>query len=611
MDGIEQEAAERRARAANRADLWDELWQQRGQVEWRREALNRVHTRIERLVPKGARVVDVGGGPGEFAARLVESRGVTATVWDISPVAIEQARARGLGAEVVDLERHSGDMTNLVGSWLVATEVMEHLSAGARDRLVKLAALACVDAPAFSDIGIRKLAPSGFLVSVPNHRLGPDDEHQHTVAFTAVTLAAELRRHFEHVRVEALGPYLLGVCGAPARKSFRMAVTLPVRDEEHDIEATLASYRAIADVMVVGVDPRTTDRTREVARLYADDVFDLVDPTGAIAHPEAGVPPEGVHFAYMRNQCIERCRAHDVDWVFMTEGHERLFAGEDACLALDRVVPAEASVVFVMREGDHQRWAFPWVFRARDERIRFRRPTHNVLDYPTDAVTVVVPMIRTMHERHDDNARKRAGQRKAQNRTTLLDDWERNGNLASLFYLGQECRADDPDAAVGYLEEFLRQPARDGAARYQARLMLSKIHAGAGRLDEARAVLIPASGDDWSRTEHLIRLGDLAFMGDRLEEALQFYRYAGTAAGEPPVTVWWIDLACYSYLPAQRLAMAFGHLGRGDEALAWARRVYDLLPDDAPAVAFDEARANIRQLDTAIREMAEIAPVHR
>lgn len=599
----EQEAIERRARAANRADLWDGLWQQRGQVEWRREALNRVHTRIERLIPLGARVLDVGGGPGEFAKRLVESRDADVTVWDISPVAIEQARAqRGVRGEVVDLEKHSGDLLNLAGSWVVATEVLEHLSADARNRLIKLAALACVDAPEFTAIGIRKMPAAGFLVSVPNHRLGPEEEHQHTVSFTAVTLAAELRRHFEHVRVEALGPFLLGVCGAPARKGFKLAVTLPVRDEEHDLEATLATYRGIADVLVVGVDPRTVDRTREVAALYADDVFDFVDPEGP---PEERVPAGGVHFSHARNQCIERCKAHGAEWVFMTEGHERLVSGEDILLQLDRVV-GPADVVFVMREGDFQRWAFPWVFRAK-EGIKFRRPTHNVLDYPAEALVVTVPAIRTLHERHHDNAKQRAGQRKVQNRATLLDDWERNGNLASLFYLGQECRGDDPEAAVGYLDEFLRQPAKDGAARYQARLMLSKIHVTAGRKREAREALIPAAGDDWSRTEHFIRLGDLAFLDGRLEEALQFYRYAGTGCGEPPLTVWWIDLACYSYLPAQRLAMAYGHLGRGDDALAWARKVYDMLPDDAPAAAFDEARANIRALQAALRDIrAEI-----
>lgn len=593
----DQEAIERRARAANRADLWDKLWTESGQTEWRREALSRVHTRIERLIPRTAQVVDVGGGPGDFAARLRENRGCEVEVWDISAAAISAARARRIAAEQVDLEA-GGDLRAPwhPGWWMVATEVLEHLSAAARMRLLRRARS---QVEAFGDAG-------GLLVSVPNNRLGPEDEPQHTTKFTAVTLKHALQEHFDDVRVEVLGPFLLGVCGWPARKGHRMAVTLPVRDEEHDLEATLASYRAVADVLVVGVDPRTVDRTREVAALYADRVFELVDPEGP---PDERVPDGGVHFSWVRNQCIAACREEGVDWVFMTEGHERLVSGEDMLLALDRAVPAEVDVVYVMREGNYQRWAFPWVFRAKDG-IRFRRPTHNVLDYPEGTTVITAPQVRTLHERHDDNARARAGQRKVQNRATLLDDWERAGNLASLFYLGQECRSADPVAAVGYLEEFLRQPAKDGSARYQARLMLAKLHANADRLDDARRVLIGAAEDDWSRTEHFIWLGDLAFNAGRLEEALQFYRYAGATAGEPPVTVWWIDLACYSYLAAQRLAMCFGHLGRGDDALAWARRVVDLLPDDAPIAAMDEAREVVRQLVAALSgDEAGAAPI--
>ena len=44
---------------------------------------------------------------------------------------------------------------------------------------------------------------------------------------------------------------------------------------------------------------------------------------------------------------------------------------------------------------------------------------------------------------------------------------------------------------------------------------------------KAREILIKAVEDDWSRTEHWVWLGDLAFNEEKYEEALHFYKYGG------------------------------------------------------------------------------------
>lgn len=598
---------ERRARASNKADLWDGLWADRGQEAWRAEALSRVHTRIERSIPKGASVVDIGGGPGVLAARLIETRGCRVEVWDSSIVAVASARLRGARAFVVDLEDPNGPTSwpasGRAGSWVVMTEVLEHLSAPARHRILTDIRLRILPStPRTDDDPAHQDGPAGSLMlSVPNNILGPDEEPQHAVKFSAVSLAAELRAAgFASVRVEAMGPFLLATAGKAAEKRFKLAVTLPVRDEERDIEATLASFRGVADVIVLGVDPRTKDRTREVAAAYADDVFDLVEPEGPDPRDpnQERVPPGGVHFGWLRNQCIERCKAHGVDWVFMTEGHERLAGGQDTVLRLDEIEP-KPDVLFVMREGDGQRWAFPWLARPNAD-IFYKRSTHNILTYPDGTVALTLPHVRTAHDRHHENAKARATQRSAQNPTTLLDDWKDHGNLASLFYLGQEERARDPDKAIGYLEEFIAAASQDGAARYHARLILAKLYGRTKRWEDCRRILLPAAGDDWSRTEHFIWLGDVAFENGRLEEALQFYRYAGTVVGEPPLTTWWVDLACYSYLPAQRLSSTCALLGRLDESLRWAERVWETLPDDEHPAVFEECRRNMGILREAV-----------
>ncbi len=646
---------EAQAREANAPDLWDALWDKGETADWRRAALSQVYTRIERAIPKGTtRVVDIGGGQGDLA-QILQQPDRPVEVWDHSERALQKAAAIGIiGLRNVDLEdarqrREAFDSIEPEGTVVVCTELLEHLSVEARADIINRAA------------GIA--GKRGAFFSVPNARLAPEEEHQHTIDFTAVTLRRELAAGFGEgaVRVAALGPYLLGLCGEPLRKPFTMSMCLPVRDEEAELEKVLASFREVADEIVVGIDPRSKDGSREIAERYADVVFDLVDPAAqeffakrddlhgraaAGAHGSAReltelatwglkfddpeLPPEGVHFAWVRNQCMRRCSS---DWIFMTEGHERLFQGHNYLVQLHRVKllsGEQPDVISVARQGGRQRWAFPWLCRNDPDRIRYVRGTHNTLVFG-DAVMVAIPGIVTLHERDHDNALARAEQRQAQNKEALLDDWEKMGNAQSLFYLGQEARREDPEKAAEHLELYLEQDDGNGLTRYQARLMIAKVHARRFRKMQAEAtnvdsdlsteeraalaaeaeeleectrrILMGATSDDWSRTEHWVWLGDLAFRHDQLEEALMFYRYASTLVGEPPFGPWWIDMDLYGYLPSQRMAMVMGHLGRGPEAVIWARKVVDTLPENAPAWAFEEARGNLRQVEEACEEL--------
>lgn len=583
----EEEAAERVARIANSPDLWNRLWKEEGQEEWRKQALNQVYTRIERIIGPNATIVDLGGGTGILAERLQSTRKAKALVVDHSESALVKARELGLETAIADLESDA-DLDRVLDrpiDVLMATEVIEHLSAETRHRV-------------FAQAAKRGKA----LFSVPNDRLGPDEEPQHTVKYNAMSFKRDLQKHFKHVRIEVLGPYLLGVCGW--EKSFTLSVTLPCRDESADLEATLASFRAVADEIVVGIDPRTTDNTREIAEKYAEVVFDLQEPQG----PKGDQTPEsGVHFGWVRNQCMDRCTS---EWIFMTEGHERLISGWEALLALDQL-PPQTKIGFVLRTGNDQQWGFPWLCK-QDPRIRYARQTHNILDFPQGTFAANLPQVRTLHERAIDREMARHEQRKSQNRLTLMDDWIHKGNAASLHYLGAEWREHSMDKAIERLEEYMQVPKKNGPMRYHTRLLLSKLYTQRteekGRTEDqnaadwkaARSVLMGAVEDDWSRTEHWVRLGDLAFREDKFEEALQWYTYAGTKVGRPPFTLWWVDLPMYSWVPAQRLAMTHGELGQLEDSLYWARKVLELLPDDAESAVFEEAKTNITLLEETI-----------
>lgn len=586
------------AREANDRANWDKIWTEEGRESWRGNALADVYARIAQLIPRGARVIDIGGGVGQLATILRDEARCEVEVWDHSTSAVEQARRAGFSARVVDLLSDEWGYVQ-ASSCYIATEVLEHMPAEVVDRILSSA----------------KLLGMPCFFSVPNDRLGPDEEPQHDRKWTALEFLHKLREVWgQDCRVECLGPlaergqpaFLLGICGPGTRKAYTLSMTLPVRDEAKDLEVTLASFRGVADEIVVGVDPRTKDDTREVAAKYADVVFDIVNPRGL--NPDVDkIPDNGVHFAHIRNECIDKCTS---EWIFMTEGHEKLDAGVDALLGLSAETMCSAKVAFVWRTGGGQRWAYPWLFR-KDTRIRFERATHNNLDYPVDALLVKLPQVRTLHKRHADNAAERSKQRKAQNRRTLLDDWVTKGNANSLYYLASEMRDFSSAKACERMREYLSLPTKNGPARYQTRLQLALelVKDAAGDITpikrsalrrEVREVLVRATEDDWSRVEHWMWLGDLAFEDDQFEEAHQFYSYAAARIDKHPFSTWWIDEDAYSYLPAQRMAMSSAALGFVDDALMWAKRARELLPDNAPQECIDEAEENVRLIEQAI-----------
>jgi len=568
------EETQNKALEANTPELWNQLWGTEGTDTWRKDALKTIYERIVHLVPEGTAVSDWGGGVGILACMLEEKKcGVV--VWDHSETALDIANSYGLVTYKIDFEKElNGFSPWHADQFIVSTETIEHLTEPTRNRLL-------------ADAATRENA----IFSVPNDRLGPDVEPQHTIQYTAKSFKTELEQYFEHVRVEVYGAYLLGVCGELAKKPYTLSVTMPVRDEAADLEKTLASFRGIADEMIIGVDPRTIDNTKEIAEKYADLVFDIESPQG----PEDDYQgDEGVHFSWCRNQCIDKCTS---EWVFMTEGHEHLQEGTDILLRLHQVIPSEASVAMVVRRGQGQRWCFPWLFRNLPE-IRFTRSVHNTLEFPEKMYYVSLPSVITYHDRVHDRTKERVVQRRSQNRKSLFKDWLMRESQHSLFYLAQEWRGyDDSRSENRFLQ--LLATGNNGAQRYQARLILACMYRNQGRIQDAYDILINATADDWSRSEHWLWLGDIAFQEKHLENAYVYYRYAATMIGAYPFTLWWIDENHYSYLPAQRLAMICGELGKFDEGLQWAKRVVDLIPIEAHDEMISEAQEIIKLFEEA------------
>jgi len=141
--------------------------------------------------------------------------------------------------------------------------------------------------------------------------------------------------------------------------------------------------------------------------------------------------------------------------------------------------------------------------------------------------------------------------------------------------------------------------------RYQARLSLSGLYLKMGSLKQARRILIEATVDDPTRVEHWLRLGEIHEALGELPLALRFYEWSACAIGRPPHSNMFLDKAMYTYLPAQKLVSVYFNLGLLEEALYWAEKVPDLLPDWADPASVTDAQEKIDLCRAALESSNE------
>lgn len=619
---------------SNSQSVWDDLWAREGLETWRRYPgpFGRISwllawTAKECQAEQTPRIVDLGCGVGVLLNQVHESiQGTSHGVGiDISPVACQEALTTPGVAEAAPGDLMDPSLELPTGDILLCTETLEHLEIDAVRRILEHS---------------KSFSKSFFMV--PNNCLGPEIEPQHMRQWTAKEFLDLLREyHGADCRVECFfhqptfvehghRGYLLGVCGY--KKFQTLSFTMPVKDEEDDIERVLASFRGVADEMIIGIDDKSTDATEEIARTYADEVFPFTWEK---------------NFSAARNHGIDRCTC---DWIFMSEGHEHLHEGQQALLQLEDIQDG-IKVLEVRRESRDSSWYFPWLFRNH-QGIRFENAVHNELaGYNHEKESAMIPQVATWHEQSLKKQYERSIQRRGMNKQELIRRVKDENSVRDMYYLGVEYRdlmcptckghrvvpdeensngeeawklcpactielASGEKRALGirpmgirqsvyWFERFIEACKPGIPLRYQARLSLAAQYKVLGRIYEAKRILAEAVVDDATRTEHWIVLGDLCVEQGQPELAMRFYEYASVGIGRPPLTHTFVEKAVYSYLPAQKLTSIYAELGMWDSALEWVRRIPGLMPDWAPQQALEEVEGYRQEIEAQVAQLQE------
>jgi hypothetical protein len=123
-------------------------------------------------------------------------------------------------------------------------------------------------------------------------------------------------QHYHYARIAAEWDAKLRELKATRSHVQTISACMIVRDGEDTLHRALKSIRSQVDEIIVCVDERTQDSTREIARQYTSQVFDF-------RWPESPGPDGQMvgSFAEARNQCIARASC---DWVFWFDADEHV-----------------------------------------------------------------------------------------------------------------------------------------------------------------------------------------------------------------------------------------------------------------------------------------------
>lgn len=110
------------------ADYWDNVWQtEHLKNAIRSEVYEDTHKKLLELIPEGAKVADVGCGPGALMEILRDQKKCDCTGYDFSGQAIDIVRKKGFKGKVADFRNFSVNGESGTFDVVLSTHTIEHI----------------------------------------------------------------------------------------------------------------------------------------------------------------------------------------------------------------------------------------------------------------------------------------------------------------------------------------------------------------------------------------------------------------------------------------------------------------------------------------------------
>jgi len=283
------------------------------------------------------KVLDLACGTGHLADYyLGEYAGI-----DISEVAISHAREiRRKNAFFTsgDVLSAKFDISNPFDTIYIG-EFLEHIESHEKlfERLLKI------------------VKPSGqIIISVPNGNRVPDEDHVRT--FTMPEIRKEFSKYgrVQFHNWQGFKERILFSIKLDEKKANDVSLVIIAKDEEKGLETAILSAIEIVDNIVISVDTQTTDKTREIAKLYADEYREHVWADD---------------FSKARNEAQKNVKTK---WILFLDGHEYIEKIGDI---KSRLMLDIDGILITVKMENGLTFMFPRIYRHE---IQFVGAVHNL-----------------------------------------------------------------------------------------------------------------------------------------------------------------------------------------------------------------------------------------
>jgi len=210
------------------------------------------------------------------------------------------------------------------------------------------------------------------IVSVPNGNRVPDESHCRI--FTVPQIRRDYSKYgfvqfhdWPGFKKRIVFSILLGV-----KAHNDVSLVMIVKDEEKGIEKAITSALGLVDRVVVSIDSKTTDKTLEIAKLYADEIREHVWQDD---------------FSKARNEAKENVKTK---WILFLDGHEYV---EKIGKVREKMKEDVDGIIVDVRLENGMVFKYPRIYRSY---LNFENAVHNKL---TLKKQIVYPGFVIVHDR--------------------------------------------------------------------------------------------------------------------------------------------------------------------------------------------------------------------
>lgn len=169
----------------NTKEYWDKRWSEEPMLS------RKVENAVCKLVTEKCSVLDIGCGSGRILRSLKKDLDCSVYGIDISSVAINQLRSRGIPGACFNVEEPIV-LVDFVFDVVILCHTLEHIQDD--QRLIRYVA---------------EMTKKYLIVAVPNDCIGPDEEPEHIRKYTKESLKELLYPHFDRVEDHSTGIHLI------------------------------------------------------------------------------------------------------------------------------------------------------------------------------------------------------------------------------------------------------------------------------------------------------------------------------------------------------------------------------------------------------------------